>query len=325
MIWEKKGQIFNPAGHYKWMNSHAQVPTPVEFPDYLRVYFVTREDYDADGQCRSRGAFVDLDKSDFTRIIRISEKPVLELGGIGEFDEFGSMPCTVLKIDNVYYLYYTGWTRSVSTPHKEAIGLAQSRDGELFKKVGPGPIIADTLWEPYLHNGPRVYKYNGIYHMFYATGVRWLEGSDRRETQYVIRHATSKDGFNWNKCNEDVIKEKVEFECQNCPTILYIDGVYHMIFCYRYGLDFRNNKERGYKMGYAVSTDLVNWKRIDEEVGITLSNSGWDSEMMSYPCTIEIGGKIYMFYCGNQFGKEGFGYAELVHLTSQPGGAELDK
>jgi hypothetical protein len=42
-----------------------------------------------------------------------------------------------------------------------------------------------------------------------------------------------------------------------------------------------------------------------------VSEEGWDAEMISYPHVFELDGKIYMFYLGNQVGREGFGMAEL--------------
>ena len=67
-------------------------------------------------------------------------------------------------------------------------------------------------------------------------------------------------------------------------------------------------------MGYAYSDDLINWTRDDSQAGISISESGWDSEMIAYPHIVKIDEKYYMFYCGNEFGREGFGYAELEIL-----------
>jgi hypothetical protein len=83
-----------------------------------------------------------------------------------------------------------------------------------------------------------------------------------------------------------------------------------MFFCYRHGLNFRG-REKGYRIGYASSIDLINWTREDDKVGIDVSDEGWDSEMISYPHVFELDGKINMFYLGNQVGKYGFGMAEL--------------
>ena len=41
------------------------------------------------------------------------------------------------------------------------------------------------------------------------------------------------------------------------------------------------------------------------------SGSYWDSKMMAYPYVVCENDKYYMFYCGNGFRVEGFGYAEL--------------
>ena len=34
--------------------------------------------------------------------------------------------------------------------------------------------------------------------------------------------------------------------------------------------------------------------------------------MMAYPCVIKVGDRTFMFYNGNDYGRYGFGYAELV-------------
>lgn len=121
------------------------------------------------------------------------------------------------------------------------------------------------------------------------------------------------DGVNWSKENahqtiEDIIGQD---ECQALPTVIKINDRYHMYFCYRYATDFRQNPDRGYRLGYAYSDDLVSWTRADDQKGIDVSESGWDSEMMCYPHLFEAFGKIYLLYNGNMFGKYGFGLAEL--------------
>jgi len=68
-------------------------------------------------------------------------------------------------------------------------------------------------------------------------------------------------------------------------------------------------------LGYAFSDDLINWERCDDLVGITVSDEGWDSEMICYPNLFQIDDRIYLLYNGNQFGKEGFGLARLLHTS----------
>lgn len=310
-VWEKKGLIFSPNGYSDWMYSHAQCPFIYDFGDYIRIYFSTREDY-KNGMSRAHGGWIDVDRHDFKKILRIAEEPMVQLGGKGEFDEFGSMPNSIVKVDDEYWLYFCGWTRAVSTPYAWEIGLAKGTNAKTFKKVGKGPIIGPTMFEPYLHACPQVYRVSDSeWHMFYLSGQCWLDGEEKMESQYLLVHATSVDGLNWKRNPDPIIPTVVEYESQTSAAIIKIDDRYHMFFCYRYGLDFRHTEGRGYAMGYAYSDDLTNWTRDDSKVGIELSESGWDSEMMAYPYVMNVDGKYYMLYCGNNFGYEGFGYAEL--------------
>jgi len=87
-------------------------------------------------------------------------------------------------------------------------------------------------------------------------------------------------------------------------------GKYHMFFCYRYSTHYRG-KDKGYRIGYASSTNLIDWVRVDAKAGIDVSEEGWDAEMISYPHVFELDGSTYLVYLGNQVGKHGFGLAVL--------------
>jgi hypothetical protein len=66
-----------------------------------------------------------------------------------------------------------------------------------------------------------------------------------------------------------------------------------------------------YRIGYAESHDGIQWTRRDEEAGIEVSDGGWDSEMICYPCVFDHEGQRYMLYNGNGYGKTGIGLAVL--------------
>ena len=68
---------------------------------------------------------------------------------------------------------------------------------------------------------------------------------------------------------------------------------------------------RTYRIGYAESADGRSWLRADERAGIGVSESGWDSESIEYPHVFDHGGRRYMLYNGNGYGKTGFGLAVL--------------
>lgn len=313
--WEKKGRIFNPAELDErpvWMNEFAQAPSTLVFEDFVRVYFSCRPKSEASGQYVSYSAFVDLDRNNLFKILRISEQPILKLGKLGTFDEFGTYPVSVVQDQEGYKVYYAGWTRCESVPFNVAIGYGVSRDGGVsFEKVGDGPVLSYSQDEPFIISGPKIRRFNNRWYLFYIAGKKWVIANRKPEPVYTIRMAMSNDGLKWKKLNKELISWKVEEnEAQASPDVFYYKEQYHMFFCYRYSTDYRG-KDKGYRIGYASSQDLVNWERNDELGGIDISEEGFDSEMVAYPHVFTLDGKIYMLYLGNQVGKYGFGLAEL--------------
>ena len=312
MKWNKKGLIISAYGQRKWMHSHIQNPYAVEFESFVRVYFTTRPE-PKDGLFRSVTAYLDLDKDDLSKVICISENPILEYGGKGTFDEFGIMPGSIVKrTEKEYWLYYAGWQRTVSVPYTWNIGLAISKDGgTTFSKYGEGPIMGTSYNDPYLLAAPRsVFVEDGVWHMLYGSGTGWIIQDGKIESMYLNRHAVSTDGINWKRDDDYCVNTIYEDESQSACCNIKLDDTYHMFFPYRHSTNFRN-KQRGYLIGYAYSKDLKTWIRDDANVGIGLSPEGWDCEMICYPHIIQIGDRTIMFYCGNGFGQGGLGYAEL--------------
>lgn len=313
--WEKLGKVFTPQEYkgIEWLQEFAQAPATLVLDDIVRVYFSCRPRPDKNGSYVSYSAFVDLDRSDLTKIVSISSSPILELGGLGAFDEFGTYPVSVIKDADEISAYYGGWTRCESVPFNVAIGKATSHDGgETFQKNGEGPILSYSPDEPFVLSGPKIRKFDNKWYLFYIAGTKWKMVNGRAEPVYKIRLAHSIDGVTWNKCGKHLIESRIENdEAQASPDVFFKNGTYHMFFCYRYSEDYRNH-ENGYRIGYASSTDLINWERNDSLAGITVSEEGWDSEMISYPHVFELDGDIYMLYLGNQVGKCGFGLARLV-------------
>jgi len=316
LFWKKLGNLFNPtvAKPRDWMQEYAQCPTPfVLNENILRVYISTRPPRGADRQYVSHPGYVDLARDDISRVVGISAHPLMPLGNTGTFDEFGIMPSSVVRKGNEVYAYYTGWTRMSSVPYTVGIGMAISRDGgESFEKPGEGPLLGLTLNEPYLANSPVVRVIGGRWHMWYLSGRKWLVCDGKPEIVFQIVHATSADGISWNRDGIPMVPTLSEDECQDIFMPFFLDDQWHAIFAYRKPTGFRTDSARAYRLGYASSADLVTWNRDDSQVGIDVSPSGWDSQMMCSSQVIELDGRVLLFYCGNVFGREGFGAAELT-------------
>lgn len=313
--WQKLGKIFDPTQVHgrPWLREFAQAPATLVFDTFVRVYFSCRPGPDAGGQYVSYSAFVDLDRQNLTRILRVADHPILPLGALGTFDEFGVYPVSVIRDADRLLAYYGGWTRCQSIPFTVAIGVAQSTDqGESFTRLGPGPLLGSSTTDPYVLSGPKVRRFNGEWYLWYVAGTRWIAQPDRAEAVYKIRVARSPDGLHWHRMGTDIVPFKLEAdECQASPDVFHYAGKYHMFFCYKYSLDFRNN-ERGYRIGYAHSPDLLTWTRHDELAGLDPSPLGWDDQSVAYPHVFELDGEVYMLYLGNHVGRYGFGLARLT-------------
>ena len=76
-----------------------------------------------------------------------------------------------------------------------------------------------------------------------------------------------------------------------------------------YRLWYSIRSRRGYRLGYAESTDGLVWGRRDEDVGLSPSENGWDSEMVCYSAIVATRNRWLMFYNGNGYGRTGVGVA----------------
>jgi len=308
MKWIKKGLIYSVSKFNDLAYSHTHKPKPLLINEnILRIYFGIR-----DKQSRTRTTFIDVDPNDLKKIIYEHPKPVLDLGPIGAFDDSGANVSCVLKNGSDIYMYYIGWNPSTTVHTRNSIGLVISHDkGITFKRQWYGPILDRNMEEPFYTGAVFVMKEGEIWKMWYTSGTEWKEISNKLEICYRIKYVESSDGIHWNRKNVSCINPKHDLEAIASPAVIKVNRIYKMWYCYRNIDNFRNDKEKGYKIGYAESKDGIKWNRLDQEMDLKPSNYGWDSKMVAYPAVFELKGTLYMIYNGNDFGASGFGYAVL--------------
>jgi len=298
MKWIKKGLIVRSMGKQDWMITHAWVPFADRIgEDLYRIYFASRN-----SQNMSQIGYVELDIKSPEKILYTSEKPVLELGPLGTFDDSAVIPSWIVGHDGKKYLYYIGWMQGERVPYYASLGLAVSSDGgESFSKFSPAPILPKNAIDPYLTASACVLIENGIWRMWYLSGLRWEIVNGIPKSYYRIKYAESRDGINWDR--RGIVCIDFQYEGENRiarPCVIKEGSLYRMWYCYAI---------EKYKIGYAESEDGIVWQRKDDEVGIDVSSSGWDSEMIEYPFVFEHKGRKYMLYNGNNYGEMGIGYA----------------
>jgi hypothetical protein len=309
MNWNKKGLIFAPDNNHAWMVSHAQVPLVDRVDDNtLRIYFGTRDKHN-----RTVTTYIEVEAENPSHVSYVHDQPVLGLGELGCFDDCGAMPSWIVDRGSLKYLYYTGWNTSTTVPYRNSIGLALSKDGgRTFERAFKGPLLDRTQYEPHFCAVPCVLVEEGTWRMWYLSGVRWDVFDGKPEPRYHIKYAESDDGINWNRKGIVCIDFKSESEAGIVrPSVIKDGEVYRMWYSYRGLENYRTDKNKSYRIGYAESENGIEWIRKDQDLGLDVSESGWDSEMVAYPYFYADATRKYMFYNGNGFGRSGIGYAVL--------------
>lgn len=286
----------------------AQGPKVLLFENFSRVYYSCRRP-PVDGKYQSVIQYADF-LPDFSKIIAHSEPEVVPAPELGAFDEHGIFPLDVVRVGAELWGYSGGWARRSSVSIDMSIGRLTSRnEGLTFERDGPGPVLTRSIAEPFLVGDPTVIVVNGLLHMFYIRGTSWTPSPGGvPERTYVIAHRVSLDGRSWVPApggEPFPIAPKSEWEAQAMPSLIRVENMWIMFFCYRDTFDFRDNPENAYRLGLARSRDLYNWTRV--EIDFDPWRGEWDAEMMAYPNVHSRDGKIFVLYNGNQFGRQGFG------------------
>jgi len=300
--WSKRGRIFSPSGE-GFFKTHATRPIPYQLNnEVLRIFFSSRDDDD-----RMLPTFVDVDICDPSKILNVSTEPLINLGDPGAFDDSGISLGSILDHNSDVYLYYGGWKRRRVVSFELSIGLLHwDKKASTFRRVFSGPILAQDKNHPLLVGGPFVIEENGVYKMWYCSGTDWKFPANNPEPIYTVFYAESGDGIDWTPHKDPIIPYKYDGEVISAPWVVKVKDKYCMWYSTR---GHATKEAKNYTIGYAESVDGVRWDRLDELVGISRSDQGWDSEMICYAAIFRQDDHVYMFYSGNGVGRGGMGYA----------------
>ena len=205
----------------------------------------------------------------------------------------------VLKVGDVYKMWYTGQARGYSY-----IGYAESCDGIHFERRSAEPIMIPELpWERESVMNPCVLFENGVYRMWYSAGETYEPN--------VNAYAESIDGIHWikSRINPIFTKNKHNVYEQNrvggCHVIHTEDMGYLMFYI---GYEDINTA----RICVARSKDGIRgWERSSLNPLIEPTAGSWDSEATYKPTVVwnEKDGKWMLWYNGRTGNREYMGYA----------------
>jgi hypothetical protein len=273
--------------------------------DCIRVYYSAW-----DAEKRGRITFVDLDKTDPTKVLYEHNSFILDVGRSAAFDHDGVGPSYIIVNGDHLLMYYFGFQRT-SDPNFTLVfcGLAVSYDnGVKFERVKDTPVLERLSNELDLRSSVSILKEDNIFRVWYTAptfGFTETPGrlfSKDKYPNYSIRYIESTNPFNFEGSGKLCLELEDDEFAVGRPWVIKDGGKYKMWYS-------RRGVSQLYRFGYAESEAGVVWHRRDEEVGMDVSSSGWDSEMICFPSIIDTNGNRYMFYNGNDHGRDGFGLA----------------
>lgn len=299
------GLVYGPDGSLPWAQSHAMLPTPVRLSsDVVRVFITC---CDAGGV--GRLGYVDICAQDPMKVLGMSHVPLLDVGRAGTFDENGVVACSVVQLaDGRMLMYYAGFELGTRIRYRLLTGLAVSTDkGESFVRHSETPILERSSDELYFRCGPYCIHDAGRFRLWYIGGSAWENIDGKNMPNYDIRYLESEDGIHWPSrgCVQMKITDPDEHGFGRPYILKKADGSYQMFY------SIRRRSLGAYRLGYATSSDGQNWERLDKQLNLDVSPSGFDSDAIMYAAPFEIGGQTYLFYNGNDFGSQGFAVARL--------------
>ena len=297
MGWRRLGLVYAPQGERDFLVSHASVPFAEPLPDGLhRIWFSPR-----DAQNRSFVTYLVLDLQRPEQILEIAAAPALGPGPTGAHDDCGAMMSWIAGAGSARHLYYIGWNTRGTVPFHVSIGLAtEQADGGWLRH--PAPLLDRGLDDPWFCSNPCVLAGPDGWQMWYLSGLGWEQVVGRPSPCYDIRYARSADGLRWTKRGRLALPRQGDEFAIARPSVLRDAEGYAMWACAR-------TRSRPYRLIAARSADGVMWRRAPELADLPPAESGWDSEMVAYPHVFEHAGTRWMLYCGNGFGRGGFGLA----------------
>lgn len=309
MKWQKKGIICTSESFdIPWYKKNTMVPVPYLLNSKcLRIYIAMCDD-----QNIARIGYVDVDPENPSIVLGCSTSPVLDIGESGTFSECGVLPSSIIEVDGSIYLYYSAYQKlSNKIPYTILSGLAVSDDGgHSFKNLTRAPILDRTNDELFVRAAPVILKEKDFYRVFYiaTVGDGWVATGDKMLPSYEVKQFTTHSLINWNRergeCTIPLSRNADEYGISRISVWLE-DCRYKVLYAIR-------SLSNGCRLGYAESFDGINFERKDELVGIDVSDTGWDSEMITFPERYSHKDRTFLFYCGNHYGMAGMGYAELI-------------
>jgi hypothetical protein len=305
MLFKKQGLIFRPDLKTNIAQKRVMVACPLKIDDRrLRLYcgFANQDNV-------MRASFIDVDINDPSKLLDFQDQAALDIGAPGMFDDNGLCPSSIIRHAGKIYMFYFAFQLTVKVPYLTFSGLAVSEDeGLTFKRLTVTPVLDRTHTEPLMRSAPCVWydEQAKLFKIVYSSASSFKKiASGKLLQRYELFYQESKDFRYWSDSGKLIITHSNEDEFGFGRPFYFKYNNKHLLF---YSI---RTQSSGYSLGYASTEDFESWHRHDNLRGLNPGPQSWDNQNLSYPTLYQHRDKVYLFYCGNNLGDSGLGYATL--------------
>lgn len=263
------------------------------FDPYVRKWGNTYRMYVSD---RSRNSIILLVSNDG---VKWKKENIVLKGNKNETWDRIVNRASVVYYKNKWLMWYTGQNNG-----KSAIGIAESDDGFIFRRIQDKPIlIPEFKYEKKSIMNPCVLwdEKIGKFRMWYSAG-------DQYEPD-VLCYAESEDGINWTKYIQNPILTSGKDIYDQCKVgacdILFLADKYYMFYIGYQTVDIA-------RICVAYSKDgIKDWEKLDKNPIISPEKNKWDAHAVYKPTVYydEKRNIIELWYNGRKTYEEKIGYA----------------
>jgi predicted GH43/DUF377 family glycosyl hydrolase len=294
--WKKHpNPVLTPGRLGSWEDYEVYAPFVLKDEDTLKMWYSGSKSFDVD----HIGYAISTDGIQWQKHL---SNPVLKVGLAGSWDAEEVIHPEISFDDTTYHMWYLGTDNPSWYGYR--VGYATSPDGINWTKadsVNPVLDLGDPgEWDSATLGGHSVFFDGDTFHMWYAgcDGPDWANG--------CIGYATSPDGINWTKdtLNSPVFCGTSNWESVGVytPSTIVTDSGYEMLYLGYNGLNDY--------IGYAISTDGINWVPSDSYVLDAGISGNWDDAYVAHPHILLDDTTYNMWYSGGRANTGGrVGYA----------------
>ena len=270
-------------------------PTPIRIDfDTIRVFCGIR-----DHSGVARIGYFDICSHDPTKVMAYSNKPVLDIGEPGAFDDNGMLLGDVIDVDGELRMYYVGFQLATKAKFLAFGGLATSTDGgRSFVRKFKTPVIDrddSVLFIRAIHS-IRSFS-DGSFRAWYSEGCSWEIISGKPFPNYNIAVVDSPDGLRFDANQGAAVAVGREGEYRIGRSRVFEWGADQYIMSFTFG-----TRAGVYESGYATSSDMSSWCRQDN-FGLSPGPDGVDNRHLAYPAVFRASdGQVFCLYNGNDMG-----------------------